>query len=529
MLMLLIFLTACSSKQVNNDMPKNVRQPAYAGQFYPHEPGAITDQIKQFLQAAASLKPSPQPSPATFLAGEGETAPLLAKEGLGEVKAIIVPHAGYDYSGAVAAYGYQRLAGQKVNTVVLISNSHQAYFDGAAIDDHDAWSTPLGEVAVDKALAKKLVQADAAIKFDGAPHQSDHNLEVQLPFLQTALQDGFKIVPIEFGNKDDETYEKLARALADNLSEDDLVVISTDMSHYPSYGDAQKIDTGTLEKIKTGDVAELENYVRMVENAGYANEQTLLCGIDAVKTVLELAKLAGWSEIEILKYANSGDAAIGDKERVVGYGAVAFGQNKNEKIKNKKENASATSTEFVVAGELNNKQQKILLKIAKETVESFVENGKIPEYNVADERLNQKQGAFVTLNKNGQLRGCIGQILPTGQPLWQVVRDMAVAACSEDGRFNPVEKSELGELEYEISVLSAPEKIDDWRKIEPGKHGVVISQGRSKGVFLPQVATETGWSLEEFLSELCWQKAGLEPSCYKDPDTRIEVFTAQVF
>lgn len=501
-----MFLTACSREQVNNDMSKKVRQAAVAGQFYPSEPGAITDKIQSFLKLVVEKKIEDQ------------------------IKAIIVPHAGYDFSGSVAAYAFKMLAGRKVNTVVLIGNSHKAYFDGAVIDDNDAWQTPLGQVAVDKELARKLVEADSAIKFDDAPHQDDHNLEVELPFLQTVLELGFKIVPIEFGNKNDGSYKKLAQALKDNLGEDDLVVISTDLSHYPKYEDANEIDSATLAAIKTGDVAELEKYVAEAENAGYANEQTVLCGIDAVKTAMELANLAGWDSIEILKYANSGDVpGIGDKAQVVGYGAIAIAQMKNVNFKMQNENSNATSTEAVVAGELDSKQQAVLLKIAKETVASFVKTGKILEFDVADERLKQRQGAFVTLNKNGQLRGCIGQIVPSDEPLWQVVRDMAVAACSEDGRFSPVSKDELSELEYEISVLSAPEPIDDWHKIELGKHGVIIRRGGNRGVFLPQVATETGWMLEEFLAQLCLQKAGLAPNCYKDKDTEIQVFTAQVF
>ena len=505
-----MFLTACSSEQANNDMPKKIRQPAVAGQFYPSKPGAISEKIEKFLNQA------PEQSV------------------IGQIKAIIVPHAGYDYSGTVATYAFKQLQGRKINTVVIVSNSHKAYFDGVAIDDNNFWQTALGQVAVDKVLADKLVKADQAIKYNGEVHQVDHNLEVQLPFLQTVLEPGFKIVPIEFGNKDDGSYKKLAKALKDNLGEDDLVVISTDMSHYPKFEDANKIDQGTLEKIKSGDVVELEKYATEVENAGYANEQTVLCGIDAVKTVMELSKLAGWDQIEILKYANSGDVLIGDKSQVVGYGAVAFLSKKLE-VRSKKENANtntnenATLTAATATGELNNEEQKILLKIAKETVESFVKTGRVPEFSVSDERLNQKHGAFVTLNKNSQLRGCIGQIVPSSDPLWQVVREMAVAACSEDGRFEPVSKDELNKLEYEISVLLKPETISDWRKIELGKHGVILGQGRNRGVFLPQVATETGWTLEEFLSQLCWQKAGLPPDCYKDKDTEMEVFTAQVF
>lgn len=508
LVLVLIFLTSCAKPQTFNDMPKKIRPTAAAGQFYPNEPGAITDKIQRYLKQAPEEKIA------------------------GQVKAIMVPHAGYDFSGSVAAYAFKELQGKKINTAVIISNSHKVYFDGAAIDESDAWQTPLGTVAVDKELADKLVKADGSIKYDSAVHASDHPLEVELPFLQTALAGDFKIVPIMFGNKDDDTYIKLAQALKDNLGEDDLVVISTDMSHYPKYEDANKIDKETLEKIKNGKAEGLADYVKKVENSGYANEQTVLCGIDAVKTLLELARLESWDKINILKYANSGDApGIGDKSQVVGYGAVAIAQTQKSKIleapfgtsKSQNENAASTT------GELNIDEQKILLNIAKETVESFVLTGKVPEFEISDERLMQKQGAFVTLNKNGQLRGCIGQIVPSDEPLWQVVRKMAVAACSEDGRFNPVSKEELSKLEYEVSVLSTPEPIADWRQIELGKHGVIIKQGGRSGVFLPQVATETGWTLEEFLSELCWQKAGLVPSCYKDKDTQILVFTAQVF
>ena len=484
---IILFLTACSVEQASNDMPKEIRPPAVAGQFYPAAAEEITEQINGYLKQAS-------------------TPPVA-----GEIKAIIVPHAGYDFSGQVAAYAFKLLEGVKINTAVLIGNSHTAYFDGAAIDSSDVWQTPLGQVAVDKELADKLIKSDSAIKYYASVHGQDHVLEVEIPFLQVVLAGNFKIVPIMLGNKADDSYKKLAKALKDNLGENDVVVVSSDMSHYPKHEDANKIDRGALEKIKSGKVDELEKYVESVENSGVANEQTVLCGIDAVKILLELARLSGWDKIEVLKYLNSGDVSgIGDKNRVVGYGAVAFAQ-------------------IQTAGGLNREQRELLLTMAKETVESFVTTGQAPEFDVTDERLKQKQGAFVTLTKNGQLRGCIGQIVPTDEPLWQVVREMAVAACSEDGRFNPVEKSELDELEYEVSVLSAPEAIDDWKKIELGKQGVIIRKGGRSGVFLPQVATETGWTLEEFLGQLCSQKAGLSPSCYKDKDTEIQIFSAQVF
>ncbi|MFH1233320.1 MAG: AmmeMemoRadiSam system protein A [Patescibacteria group bacterium] len=178
---------------------------------------------------------------------------------------------------------------------------------------------------------------------------------------------------------------------------------------------------------------------------------------------------------------------------------------------------------------LNNKQKKKILDIAKQTVESYILTGNVLDFKVVDEGLNKKQGAFVTIRCGKQLRGCVGQIVPTNKPLWQVVRNMAISASSEDLRFNPIAKTELAKLSYEISVLSVPEKISDWQNIELGKHGVIVQQGYNCGVFLPQVADETGWSKEEFLSHLCENKAGLPAKCYKNKDILLSVFTAQVF
>ncbi|MCD6270960.1 AmmeMemoRadiSam system protein A [bacterium] len=167
--------------------------------------------------------------------------------------------------------------------------------------------------------------------------------------------------------------------------------------------------------------------------------------------------------------------------------------------------------------------------MARESVETYIKEGKIPEFSEDNPMLNQKLGAFVTIKKHGKLRGCIGEFSPTKEPLYKVVSKMAIAAATKDIRFSPVKEEELDELEYEVSVLSEPQKIDNWRKIELGKHGVIIRQSLNQGVFLPQVADETGWSLEKFLSELCFQKAGLPPDCYKDKNTEIYTFTAKVF
>ena len=179
---------------------------------------------------------------------------------------------------------------------------------------------------------------------------------------------------------------------------------------------------------------------------------------------------------------------------------------------------------------LNSNNKKILLNIAKTTVETYIKDNKVLDFKIDDEELNNRQGVFVTLHINGDLRGCIGQIMPGQTPLWKVVRDMAIAAATEDPRFSPVSVDELGKLDYEISVLSVPKRINNWRDIELGRHGVILSKGYRTGVFLPQVATETGWTLEEFLSNLCEHKAGLPADAYKnDPEVEIKVFEAEVF
>lgn len=492
-------------------MPKKIRQPAVAGQFYP----ADREELKAMI--GVYLKDIEIPFTPPLQAGQ---APSFYKGGIKEVKALIAPHAGYVFSGPVAAHAYKELKGRKIKTAVLVGNSHTAYFNGIAVDDSLFWRTPLGEVEVDKKLAEKLVELDGDIKFNNEAHRAEHSLEVQVPFLQSVLKGNFKIVPLLFGNVGEDGYKKLAVALAKNLGDDDLVVISSDMSHYPLYEDANKIDNETLKKIKEGNIEELEAHIARVENKNISNEQTLLCGIDGVKTIMELANILGW-RAEILKYANSGDTPIGDRDSVVGYGAIAFAKikNKKSKIKNNEKGSDL----------LNDDQQRQLLRIAKTSVENYVKTGKAPVININDERLNWKEGAFVTLKNGGELRGCIGQIIPGDNPLWQVVRDMAVAAATEDGRFSPVSAAELDSLEYEISVLSAPQKIINWQDIELGKHGVIIKKGLRGGVFLPQVALETGWSKEEFLRELCYQKAGLLPDSYKDDGVEIKIFTAQVF
>jgi len=465
-------------------MEKNIRPAAVSGQFYPSDPEELQNDIKNYFR---------------------EARPAVK---IKNVRALIAPHAGYIYSGPVAAYDYQELAGRDIKRVILIGNSHRAYFPGWAVDDHATWQTPLGEIKIDAEGAGKIIGADPAnIYFNGEPHRAEHALEVQLPFLQTVLKNDFKIIPILFGNSGGDGYKILAAALEQNLRDDDLIVASSDMSHYLGYREAAAIDKTTLKEIMAKKMPGGDN---------------VLCGIDAVKTLVQISLDLNW-QVDLLKYANSGDTA-GDKTAVVGYGSIIFSGGIKADPGRKGEKSSKKENDG-----LNKSQQATLKKIAKMSVETYVKTRKKPLLSVSDSRLEAVEGAFVTLKNNGQLRGCIGNIIGF-QPLWQTVRDMAIAASTEDNRFIPVQESEFSGLDYEISVLSQPRLIKKWQDIKLGAEGVIVKNEGRTGVFLPQVAGETNWSLEEFLAHLCADKAGLPADSYKsDPGTELYTFTAQVF
>lgn len=460
-----------------------IKKPNVSGQFYPGSAAQIND----FIDEAYSL-----------------TGPLPADK---KVEVLIAPHAGYIFSGWVAAYGYKSVAARKYSTIVLIGPSHFHSYRGASIWPKGKFQTPLGLVDIDEDFAAQLMKSNSDLKDHPQAFSPEHSLEVQLPFIQRDLP-GAKIVPILMGNPDPAVCQRLAQSLADLVGErqDVLVIISTDLSHYHPDRIARPMDQGTLKAIVDGDVEGFWN--------GIATGKMEACGFTSVVVGLLYAKIRGLDGVDLLRYANSGDA-VGDKERVVGYSSVIFYSSSEPK-----------------AGEasLNASQRKRLVDIARSTLDTFVRTGKRPDVKEADARLNQVQGAFVTLNKHGALRGCIGNIIGD-KALYLTVRDMAIAAASEDHRFPKVTADELKDIEVEVSVLSVPQKITNPEKeIKLGTHGVIISRGMfNRGVFLPQVATETGWDLDRFMGELCSQKAGLPWDCWKDPKTTVEVFSAEVF
>jgi AmmeMemoRadiSam system protein B/AmmeMemoRadiSam system protein A len=471
-----------------------VRSPAVAGSFYPNDKNSLINQINDFLDQAEKVKTDQH------------------------LSILIVPHAGYDYSGPTASWGFKQIESKNYTRVIILGASHQAYFQNAAVYNQGSWQTPLGKVKIDEDLASILIKESKLIEANLTTHQDEHSLEVELPFLQQALKN-FKIVPVLLGQTNNQVLEDLAQAVSDNFDQQTLLIISSDLSHYPNAKIAKKVDQETIDSILTDEVNQFSRALE--KNTGKNGVDTCACGAEAIKVGMLAAKKLGADEIKLFNYSNSGDTG-GDKDRVVGYAAIGFYGNISKlKTQNSKPNLKSLNP-------LNKKRQEELLTIARGTLESYLKNKKIPEIEVDDPALQEKLGAFVTLTKNGQLRGCIGEFEPE-KPLYQVVQDKTIDAAFHDPRFSPLTYKELKEIEIEISILSPKKKIDDWKKIKLGEDGVIIKQGLRGGTFLPQVAEETGWDLETFLSQLCSHKAGLSPDCYQDPQTEIYVFQAQVF
>jgi AmmeMemoRadiSam system protein B/AmmeMemoRadiSam system protein A len=463
---------------------EEIRDAAVAGSFYPAAPGTLAAMLNELF---------------------GKIEPPT---GAADPFALVVPHAGYVYSGKIAARAYAQIAGRNFDTVILIGPFHRALFRGASVWPSGLWKTPLGNCEVDGELAGELLRADPRIRFIPQAHEGEHSLEVQLPFLQKVLRN-FKIVPLAVSDPSPENCRALARALAGVLRQTRkkiLLVVSTDLSHYHSETTARPMDSGVLDLLARQDAESLASALQ--EKRGE------LCGAAAALTLLEILKLKGGMETEVLKYGTSGDVTR-DFSSVVGYGAVVFRQKKQ----------SGPREDL-----LNPSLQKELLAIARRTLESALASAAPTPFEPAvdDPALKENRAVFVTLWKNGKLRGCIGSTQPT-EPLYLAVRNMTLQAALHDFRFQPVMAGEIPAIRIDISILNPPRRVISADEIILGQHGVIVLRGERGGLFLPKVAEETGWSKEEFLSQLCSQKAGLPRDAWRDPETQLFIFTTQDF
>ena len=465
------------------------RQPAVAGSFYPSDPVELQRMLKMYFAKA--------------LAGDSGR----------DVLAIISPHAGYVFSGEVAAAAFSQVdPAKEYKTIFVLGCSHRNSFAGASVYSIGNYITPLGTVPTDLETAKKLVSENKVLAFDPQYQRSEHSIEVQVPFLQYYLKTNFKIVPILLGTQDPKTCEQIAKALKPYFLPENLFVISTDFSHYPAYNDAVKTDKQIADAIVTNDPDKFLNAVESCTRKNVENLVTGCCSWPSVVTLMFLTEHEPEIAYKEVLYKNSGDTEYGEKDRVVGYYALSVSTQKQSSMM------------------LTDSEKKELLQIARNTIDIYLKEKRIPD---VDEKslppaLQSKAGAFVTLKKGGELRGCIGHF-DADNPLYKIVQQMAVASSTQDYRFSPVTANELKSIDIEISVLTCMQKISDANKIRLGIDGVYIKKGGRAGTFLPQVATDTGWSLEEFLGHCARDKAGIGWDGWKDKDTEIFIYQAFVF
>ncbi len=450
-----------------------IRKAAVSGSFYSNNRSKLIKEVEEYLSTSV-------------------------KSIDGDIKAIISPHAGYIYSGRIAGEAYKEIVGEQYDYVVVFAPCHRGRFQGASIFRGEAYETPIGLIKLDINTIDELINSSNLINFYPEAHKEEHSLEVQLPFLQLSIKN-FTLIPVLLGSFNQEELKEIATIFKNFFQNKRvLFVASTDLSHFYQQQKAKELDNAAIDDIST------LNYNKFYNDI--ISGKTEACGAGAVFIILYLANLNNWNSCKVMKYADSSDSS-GDKSSVVGYLSAVIYQKD--------------------ISDLNLSEKETLHNIAMESIKAAIYNKTFDlKYNRTN-LLKEIKGAFVTIKKKGELRGCIGYIQGL-KPLDITVKEMALAAAFEDPRFMPVTKDELPQIEIEISVLSPLKKIEDINQIIPGKHGILIKKGYRSGLLLPQVATEYNWDRVTFLSQTCI-KAGLSPKSWEERNTEIYIFTAQIF
>jgi AmmeMemoRadiSam system protein B/AmmeMemoRadiSam system protein A len=481
---------ACGSSKTSDTRPA-----AVSGKFYPSDPQELKLAVEDFLHDAPEI---PMEKPI----------------------ALVVPHAGYIYAGQICADAYRQVMGRHYDVIVILGTNHTtAGFSGVSVGDYAAFRTPLGDVPVDKEVTSALLAECKDCNQNRVVHIAEHSIEVQIPFLQTLFPQT-RIVPAIVHPPDYEMCVRFGQALAKVLkNRQALIVISSDLSHYPNYENAVKADRRTLETIA---MLEPERIPPLMKNLDLPGLETRACGEAAILAGMTAAKALGATRAVVAGYANSGDVPIGDSTKTVGYGAVILTSG-NAPSDTKALNRPEPPLE---AAPLQDSEKRILLNFARETILRYLTTQTVPLASGFPARLSYPQGVFVTLKKGEDLRGCIGHMQPDSA-LGKSVGAMALQAAFNDPRFPPVELKELKNLEIEISALTPMKPIDDPGKMVIGRDGILMSKSGTSAVFLPQVAVENNWDRNETLENLC-KKAGLPGGCWKS-GARFQVFQAEVF
>ena len=463
-----------------SDTPK-VRKPAVAGSFYPASAREIKSMLTPWLHASAGDAP----------------------------QAIIVPHAGYVFSGEVAGSAFSRIPrGHAYKRIFLIGPSHRVGFAGASVDTGYSYAeTPLGKVPIDVSLGEELVRQGLTFRYDA--HDREHCLEVQLPFLQLMYQDVPPIVPIIIGTERPAVLEEVARILKPYFTPENLFIISSDFSHYPSYDNAKASDLYLADAIVNGGVEAFRKALATIRKMDFVGEDTAACGACAIAVLLSMMDAEGRNrfEAEHVMYRNSGDSPYGDKDRVVGYNSIVFTRQGKVALETGEDHLFNFTPE----------EKKAMVATARASIYSALRLDNDGDDTPVGILKEKGYGVFVTLHLNGNLRGCIGRFT-SSSTLHATIREMARSAAFSDPRFPSLSRSEAPKVEIEISVLSPLKKIASIDEFKLGRDGIYMIKGGHHGTFLPQVADETGWTTEEFLGHCARDKAGIGYYGWKDAE-----------
>ena len=462
---------------------RNARKPAVAGTFYPSSAKEIKAMINPWLHPAEA---------------GNQTAP----------QAFIVPHAGYVFSGEVAASAYNRIpAGHSYKRIFLLGPSHRVGFAGASVDTlFSCAETPLGTVPIDTSLGKELIRSGGgAFLCRGDAHDREHCLEVQLPFLQMIYGEVPPIVPIVIGTERLSILQRIAETLQPYFTEDNLFIISSDFSHYPSYEDAKASDSYLAETIALGGLDAFLKALSSIGERGYSGQDTAACGACAIAVLLSLMDAQGREQFsaEPVMYRNSGDSPYGEKDRVVGYNAIVVSRIGDPH--------SDHLFHFTQA------EKEGMIAAARSSIYSALGMDYEGDDSPVGVLKEKGYGVFVTLSLDGHLRGCIGRFT-SPSTLHATIWEMARSAAFSDPRFSPLSKKEAPEVEIEVSVLSPLKKISSVEEFKLGRDGIYMIKGSRHGTFLPQVAAETGWDTEAFLGHCARDKAGIGYYGWKDAE-----------
>jgi AmmeMemoRadiSam system protein B/AmmeMemoRadiSam system protein A len=497
-----------------------VREAAIAGSWYPEARCLVTADVHLMLRSAAAA-----PTPG------------------GKPVALVVPHAGWRFSGFGAATAFRLLRPGDFERVVLVAPSHYASFDGFSVPDVAFYRTPLGDIPLDTEAIEKLKE-DRFVRTQPGAHSREHAIEIELPFLQSTLE-RFRLVPILARETTPAMQASLAARLAELNDGKTLFVFSTDFTHYgprfsyTPYGRSAQSVRDRIAKLDD----EAIGFLLRKDARGYRKflERTsaTICGRHGLGVLLELLPhIAPDARSTLLSHYASIDLPGMADDNSVTYVAIAYGSAKppgTEPLGTPPEPALCPAHAPPLSKELGGR----LVRIARATLRAQLEGRDDLQRELSNlptdrPELDRLQGVFVTLNRTdpheieeyGRLRGCIGQIGPTF-PLFRAVVIAAAQAALADRRFPPVEREELSRLEVEVTVLSPPRPVESWKEIRIGRHGIVLEKAGNRAVFLPQVATERGWTLEKTLSRLAL-KAGLPENGWRE-GASFQVFTGQIF